>query len=350
MTARGAAVGARVVLRYLRPPGSVPSQSDALGTLVALAPLVRVRTADGTEVAVEPERVVVLKTVPPKPVRTTAIRSLERAIALAGPGDAQWMAGWVARAGCGGPDALRAEAAVPLADATMPEGDYFHDLLGEPTLRALHEWYSARGLPLTLRLPDRLVRPPAAWEGYGEHLVLAAALPLDDGGAGTDAGGADSTVAAEGDGDAARVSEDGAVTARLSEAPDGRVWAVLTRGAEVLTRGAAGGSAGDIAGGDPGGGPAADPGGDPGGDRGASPGGDSGASPGGDPARAAAVQGLCRWAAGRGAAGAVLAVPTDAAAPAVLGEAAARALGFADHHRCRFVRLTAAGDQTVSVA
>lgn len=164
-------VGTRVVLRFRRPAGSVPSQSDALGILESLTPFVTVRDAAGALTTVDPADVVVLKSIPPRPVRTAGIRGLERAAAFADPAvETAWVHGWVARA-CG--DDLRSSA-VPLADPSMPEGGYFHDLLGEPTLRALADWHQARGLPLRLRLPDRLARPPKSWPVFEERLILAA--------------------------------------------------------------------------------------------------------------------------------------------------------------------------------
>src|SRR5699024_3939738 len=211
--------GSRVVLRYRLPEGSAPSQSDALGTLVALTPAVRVRTAGGDIVEVPPERVVVLKSIPPKPVRTSAIRNLERAVATAPGGEAEWVAGWVARrADAPGADPLDTAAATPLADASMSEGDYFHDLLGAQTLEALEDWYSARGLPLTLRLPDRLVRPPQDWSTSGEHTLLTAALPLGPAAPPDEPGAMHVSDEPEG-------PDEG--SARLAEAPDGAVWAVL---------------------------------------------------------------------------------------------------------------------------
>ncbi len=305
-------VGTRVVLRYRRELGAVPSQSDALGILEALTPQVRVRTADGAEVAVDPGRVVVLKSVPPRPVRTSSIRALETVLARARPAaHREWVAGWMATAGDAMPDvavdALAVHGATPLADPSMPEGDYFHDLLGSPTLAALHEWYSRRGLPLVLRLPDRMVRPPSAWETSGEHTVLAAALPLaGDGDAGTAA--ATEPAAVEAGAHPARARAVGAVaggglpvevTARLADSPDDATWAVLT-----LTE----------------------------------PGGGDGDSPY-DVSVPEAVRRLCRWAAGAGASHAVLAVPEATRTTPAFDEPSVRALGFADHHRCRFVRL-----------
>ncbi|GAA4820849.1 GNAT family N-acetyltransferase, cg3035/Rv0428c family [Tomitella cavernea] len=369
------AVGSRVVLRFRREPGSVPSQSDALGTLVALSPLVRVRTADGAEVSVEPGRVVVLKSVPPRPVRRSAIRAVEFAIAWSRADvETAWVAGWVARAGGaagtrapegaptaypGGVDPLAAGAATPLADPAMPEGDFFHDLLDARTLDTLGAWFTGRGLPLTLRLPDRLVRPPAEWQGFAEHLLLTADLPLSA--AGRPAGAVAGAAALETAGDAVdpaaghrgsarvRIGAAGSAVeavARISEGSDGRVWAVLTVEAAEPGRVPAAGTAPDRDG-------AVETGAV-----------ETGAVEAGADDAGAAVEALCRWAAGAGASGAVLALHESggvkggdtagdtggsAGSSATSGgrhvrregfeDTVVRTLGFADHHRCRYVRL-----------
>ena len=206
-------LGARVVLRFRRPAGSVPSQSDVIGTLESLAPEVRVRTAGGDVTSVPQSAVVALKAIPPRPVRTASIRGLEHAAAFADPTvEREWVAGWVARAGV---DAL-SSSAVFLADPSMPEGGYFRSPLGEPTLRALSAWYAARGLPLQLRMPDRLVRPPAGWLGHGERVVLVAEV-------------ADLPTAAA-------VADRGRVL--MSRSPDDALWAglVLDEDSAVVTR------------------------------------------------------------------------------------------------------------------
>lgn len=267
-------LGARVVLRYRRPAGSVPSQSDVIGILEAHTPQVAVRAADGELATFSPADVLVLKAVPPRPVRTGAIRALEHAAAFANPAaECEWVAGWVARAGLDG----LANSAVPLADPSMPEGGYFHDPLGEPTLRALAAWYAARGLPLQLRLPDRLVRPPAGWLGLGERLVLTADLapgPADGVGyLGAGALGA----GAFGAGD----------SVRRSAAPDDAVWAGLKLGASESDLGPR-------------------------------------------------IAALMNEASGLGARQAYLELGQEGAAAL---EGAARGLGFADHHRVRHVRL-----------
>ncbi len=280
-------LGTRVVLRFRRPAGSVPSQSDVIGILESLTPEVSVRTASGELSSVPTSAVVVLKSIPPKPVRTSSIRKLERAAAYADTAvECEWVAGWVARAvrepGAGSgalanPGAL-ANSAVPLADPSMPEGGYYHDLCDEPTMRALAAWYAARSLPLQLRLPDRLVRPPASWGRFDERLVLAVDL-------------AELAVDAEELADGELVDGDRVLLGR-EEGDEEPQWAGLVLGP----------TASDL------------------------------------PSRIKAQLGE---AARRGASRAYLEVP--AAGEDAAGEnavtVAARALGFGDHHRARHVRL-----------
>ncbi|WP_438943406.1 GNAT family N-acetyltransferase, cg3035/Rv0428c family, partial [Nocardia farcinica] len=44
--------------------------------------------------------------------------------------------------------------------------------LGVDVLHRIGEWYTARGLPPRLVLPDRLAPPPPGWQTWGETLVL----------------------------------------------------------------------------------------------------------------------------------------------------------------------------------
>jgi N-acetylglutamate synthase len=140
--------GTRVSVRYRRPAGSVPPLTDAVGHLLATDPVVRVRTKAGVVVEFAPADVVALRVLPDTPVRTSQIRSLEHAAAAAWPGvDHAWLDGWLLRAGRGA--GFEANSAVPLdisaADSAIP------------TIAA---WYTDRGLPPLLLIPDRLLRAP----------------------------------------------------------------------------------------------------------------------------------------------------------------------------------------------
>ena len=92
-------LGTRVTVRYRRRPGSIPPLTDAVGHLLAVDPVVRVRTKTGAVVECAPADVVALRTLTDAPVRTSEIRALEHAAAAAWPGAEQ--DGWTA--GCSGP-------------------------------------------------------------------------------------------------------------------------------------------------------------------------------------------------------------------------------------------------------
>ncbi|MFC9896871.1 GNAT family N-acetyltransferase [Nocardia sp. NPDC127579] len=157
-------LGARVVLRYRLPDGATPPLTDVIGTLVALEPPT-VESGDGQLVSVEADRVVALKALGPRPIRTAEIRSLETAAADAWPGVEQdWIDGWLLRAGHG--YTTRANSAVPLGRSGEPA-----QLSVEP-LRRIAEWYAERGLPFQLLLPDRLAPVPRGWRTWNETLVL----------------------------------------------------------------------------------------------------------------------------------------------------------------------------------
>src|ERR1700761_4790222 len=94
--------GTRVTVRYRRPAGSVPPLTDAVGHLLGMEPLVRIQTKTGTVVQVAPADVVAVRVLSDAPVRTSQIRALEHAAALAWPGvEQQWLDGWLLRAGDG---------------------------------------------------------------------------------------------------------------------------------------------------------------------------------------------------------------------------------------------------------
>ncbi|MEV6389940.1 N-acetylglutamate synthase, CG3035 family [Nocardia xishanensis] len=157
-------LGRRVVMRYQLPAGYPQPLTDVIGELVSLDPPT-VRGADGQVVSVTPDRVIALKAIGPRPIRTREIRALEAAAADAWPGvETAWLDGWLLRAGHGYTN--RANAAVPLGDPGRPAE------LSTDTLHRIGEWYTAHGLPLQLLLPDRLAPVPPGWRTWNETLVL----------------------------------------------------------------------------------------------------------------------------------------------------------------------------------
>jgi hypothetical protein len=86
--------GTRVTVRYRRPAGSVPPLTDAVGHLLAVDPIVRVRTKTGAVVEFAPSDAVALRVLTDTPIRTSQIRALEHAAAAAWPGSEQlWLEG-----------------------------------------------------------------------------------------------------------------------------------------------------------------------------------------------------------------------------------------------------------------
>ncbi|WP_063016238.1 N-acetylglutamate synthase, CG3035 family [Nocardia niwae] len=158
-------LGRRVVLRYQLPAGYPQPLTDVIGELLSLDPPT-VRGADGAVVSVAPERVVALKALGPRPIRTKEIRALEAAAAFAWPGvEHAWIDGWLARAGNGYTG--RANSAVPLGSSDGPA------TVSAETLHRIGEWYTAHGLPVQLALPDRLAPVPPGWRSRRETLMLA---------------------------------------------------------------------------------------------------------------------------------------------------------------------------------
>lgn len=155
------APGQRVMLRYLLPAGSSHPMTDVLGTLESVNP-VAVRSEDGALTTVDTDRVVALKTVPPRPVSRAAVRNLEHAAALAWPGTEQeWLGGWLLRAGGGFTG--RANSVIPLGSPT-----------GTDAVERVRAWYACRGLPARFQLPERLSVPLPGWRRYGDVVVLTA--------------------------------------------------------------------------------------------------------------------------------------------------------------------------------
>ncbi|WP_072690990.1 N-acetylglutamate synthase, CG3035 family [Rhodococcus marinonascens] len=164
-------LGSRVVMRYALPPGHSHPMTDVIGILESIEPFVIVRSAHGTVVEVAPERVLALKAVSARPVRTSEIRSLELASADGWPGvEHAWIDGWLARYGQGFTG--RANSATPLGDPGTVGN--LNDSSRGSTLARLRAWYDERGLPLRLLIPDRLADVPLGWNVRDEVVVMAA--------------------------------------------------------------------------------------------------------------------------------------------------------------------------------
>jgi N-acetylglutamate synthase len=158
-------LGTRVTVRFRLPAGSVPPLTDAVGHLLSIDPVVRVRTRNDAVIECAPDDVVALRVLTDAPVRTRDIRRLERAAADAAPATEQvWLDGWLLRSGDG--PALDTTSAVPLDISSGPD-----------TVAAIVAWYTQRGLPPRLAIPDRLLRPPAGLNSeYTERVMVR---PLD---------------------------------------------------------------------------------------------------------------------------------------------------------------------------
>ncbi len=168
------AVGTRVSLRYRRPAGSVPPLTDVVGHLIETGARLRVQTKTGAVVEIAPEDVVAVRALTAAPLRTSQIRALEHAAALAWPGtERTWMDGWLLR-GAGG-HTHRANSAVPLGLEA-----------GASALPAIAEWYARRGQTPWLAVPDRLLTLPKGVPVHLETEVMVRDLP---------AGAPDATVA-----------------------------------------------------------------------------------------------------------------------------------------------------------
>jgi len=144
-------VGSRVSVRYRIATG----MTDVVGVLEALAPQVVVRPKSDAVVTIPPADVVAMRELSVVPVRASEIRALEHAAALAWPGTEQhWHEGWLLRAGGG--YTSRANSAVPLD---------FSSTVG--AIPAIVRWYSERGQPAWLSLPERLVPVREIGAGVG---------------------------------------------------------------------------------------------------------------------------------------------------------------------------------------
>lgn len=202
--------GTRVTLRYRRAKGSVPPLTDAVGHLLAVDPVVRVRTKTGAVVDVAAEDVVALRVLTDAPVRTWQIRGLEQAAAAAAPGvERAWLDGWLLRAGDG------VDFAVPL-DVSAHAG----------TVAAIAEWYERRGLTPRLAIPDRLLPVPRRVSPERIERVLV----RDVSSAEPDPAVTVSAHPGEAGGELAVGIRSGAALARaaVTDAPDGTRWAGLS--------------------------------------------------------------------------------------------------------------------------
>lgn len=184
--------GTRVTLRYRRAKGSIPPLTDAVGHLLAVEPVVRVRTKTGAVVEVAADDVVALRVLTDAPVRTSEIRALEHAAAAASPGrERAWLEGWLLRAGDG------VDYAVPL-DISAHLG----------TVAAIAAWYESRGLTPRLAIPDRLLPlPPGLRAEHTERVLVRDVSPSAE-------------PASGGELELARVA--------VTDAPDGTRWVGLS--------------------------------------------------------------------------------------------------------------------------
>ncbi|OBJ06372.1 GCN5 family acetyltransferase [Mycobacterium sp. 1465703.0] len=153
--------GTRVTVRFRRPAGSVPPLTDAVGHLLAIEPMVRVKTKTGAVVEFAASDAVALRVLTDTPIRNSQIRALEHAAAAAWPGaEHEWLDGWLLRAGHGA--GIAANSAVPL-DLSAQVG----------TIPAIVDWYERRGLTPRLALPERvLTLPPGLNAEHTEQVVV----------------------------------------------------------------------------------------------------------------------------------------------------------------------------------
>jgi ribosomal protein S18 acetylase RimI-like enzyme len=210
----------------------LPPLTDVIGHLLASSPRVRVRTGNGDVVEFAADDVVAVRALADAPVRTSEIRAVEHAAAMAWPGIEQHeLDGWLLRAGQG--HTHRANSAIPLGVSSTISA-----------VPRILDWYAARGLRPWLAIPDRLLALPPDAPTTLETRVMVRDLP---------AGEPDPTVVlsarpdaewlrvyrrpvsvavltAAVDGDVAFGSRAGAAVGRaaVTAAPDGTRWAGLS--------------------------------------------------------------------------------------------------------------------------
>jgi GNAT superfamily N-acetyltransferase len=222
-------VGARVVVRYRLPAGSVPPLTDVIGHLEVVGPTLTIRTKRGEAVIISADDVVTIKALAAAPVRTGDIRNLEHAAALAWPGvEHSWVDGWLLRFGHG--ITRRANSAVPL------------DVSGTGDAGAVIEWYAARGVAPLVAAPDRLLRIPPDVPTDAETVIMTGGL--DFASSAVDIAGAPDddwlqlyrhevpvdVLTAVVEGEVAFASADGGAVGRaaVTDAPDGTRWVGLS--------------------------------------------------------------------------------------------------------------------------
>jgi ribosomal protein S18 acetylase RimI-like enzyme len=159
-------VGSRVSIRYRLPAGTTQAMTDVVGELQAVDPVIVVRTKSDGLVEVAPADVVAVRELSVVPVRTSEIRALEHAAALAWPGtERRWQDGWLLRAAGG--YTSRANSAVPLDFSATIEA-----------LPAIIDWYRRRELPPWLALPERLL--PIRADGIKHTRVMVTDIGMTE--------------------------------------------------------------------------------------------------------------------------------------------------------------------------
>lgn len=161
------AVGDRVVVRQRRGEHA----SDIIGHVLSLDPLViRPQEVGGfpsSKEAIEVSDLHIIKKLSPRTVRNSEIRSLERRLAdRLDVAEEQWGGGWCMRTGAGD----EANSAVPLGPAAG-----FEPL----PLEAIRAFYTDRGLPVRLTIPERIGKPALkvlddAWTLHDEQIAWVA--------------------------------------------------------------------------------------------------------------------------------------------------------------------------------
>jgi ribosomal protein S18 acetylase RimI-like enzyme len=159
-------LGRRVVVRYRRPAGSHPPLTDVVGVVTAVDEEGVTVEASAGPVHVRRADVVVVKAVPPAPVRRgrphTAVSTvdLERLMADGWRAvEEEWLGDWMLRASSG---------FTGRGNSVLPLGDPGSSI--EASIEHVEEWYTARGLPSQFHL-DLPTSGEAADDPLGMLLV-----------------------------------------------------------------------------------------------------------------------------------------------------------------------------------